>query len=61
LSFNPQGKTQPSTDEERRKQADERRPMIMRRMLVWDMNEKVDLETRFRKQLARTGGYNRKE
>ena len=48
----PQG-NQPKTDEERRKQADERRPMIMRRILVWDMDEKLDLEELFRKQLAR--------
>jgi hypothetical protein len=50
---NPQGNKFPITDEARRKQADERRPMIIRRILVWDMDEKVDLEKRFREQLAR--------
>jgi hypothetical protein len=52
-SSNPQGKSQPTTDAERRKQADQRRPMIMRRILIWNMDEKVDLEKRFREQLAR--------
>jgi hypothetical protein len=51
-----QGNSQPNNDfppddEARRKQADERRPMIMRRILVWDMDEKLDLEDRFRRQL----------
>jgi hypothetical protein len=46
----------PPDDEARRKQADGRRPMIMRRILVWDMDEKLDLEDRFRKQLARVSG-----
>ena len=49
---NPQGKPQPKTDEERRKQANERRPMIMRRMLVFNMDEKIDLDALLRKQLG---------
>jgi hypothetical protein len=58
MSYSPSTITQesnplPATDEERRKQADGRRPMMMRRILVWDMDEKLDLEARFRRQLER--------
>ena len=42
----------PSSDEERRKAADTRRPMLFRRMLVFDMDEKVDLDALLRKQLG---------
>ena len=50
---NPVGKSIPRTDEERRKQADTRRPMLFRKMLVFDMDEKIDLDDLLRKQLNR--------
>jgi hypothetical protein len=44
-------KAMPKTDEERRKQADTRRPMLFRKMLMFDMDEKIDLDDLLRKQL----------
>jgi hypothetical protein len=35
---------QPKNDEERRKQADARRPLIMRRILICGMDDPLDLD-----------------
>ena len=43
---------QPNNDEERRKQADTRRPMLFRKMIMFDMDERVDLDNLLRKQLG---------
>ena len=43
---------QPNNDEERRKQADTRRPMLFRKMIMFDMDERIDLDNLLRKQLG---------
>ena len=65
MIINPEGKPIPQTDEERRKLADGRRPALFKRMLVFDMDEHVDLDALLRKQLhgkeQSDGGSRREE
>jgi hypothetical protein len=45
------------TDEELRKKADARRPMLVRKMLMFDMDDRIDLDALYRKQLNPEGKF----